>query len=390
MKLGSDFRRVASIDDLERLAKKRLPGAVYDFIAGGATDEMTLAANRADFGRLGLTPSVAVNVSGLSMETNILGRDAALPLFLSPTGGAGFYWPRGDHALAGAAAAADVPFTLSINSVATVEEVAQTTPEADRWLQVYFLRDRPQLDRLIDRAKVAGYRVLVVTADVPVVGKRERDIRSGYSVPLRFTLRNFVSMMGHPGWLAGTLRHPPAFGNYESRDGSDFAEVAKYVNGLIDPSATWDDIAAIRNRWDGPLLVKGVLTPSDAGRAFDAGADGVIVSNHGGRQLDGVSSTIAALPAIRSACPSGSRIFLDGGIRCGSDIVKALALGADAVGIGRAALWGLAAGGEAGVTHALALLGEELRSTLALLGCPSTGRVNPSILSCRADLATTR
>jgi L-lactate dehydrogenase (cytochrome)/(S)-mandelate dehydrogenase len=359
-----------TIADLRRLAARRLPKAVFDFIDGGAGDEVTLRDNQAAFGAWRLLPRMAVDVSRRSLGTEILGRPSALPLACAPTGLAGFYWPHGEIATARAAAAAGIPYCLSTNSVASLEEVAAAVPQADLWFQLYFLRDRDLMHKLLSRAGAAGYRGLCITVDLAIQGRRERDVRNAFTMPLRPTVANTLDLVRRPAWLAGVTRAPPRLGNFHQA-GAGFTSVAQHVATLFDPSVTWDDVARVREQWRGPVAIKGILHPDDAVRAAEIGADAVIVSNHGGRQLDVVQAAITALPAIAAAVGGRVQLILDGGVRRGTDILIALALGAVACSLGRGLLWGLSAGGEDGVRRALDILRNELDNAMALLGTPT-------------------
>jgi isopentenyl diphosphate isomerase/L-lactate dehydrogenase-like FMN-dependent dehydrogenase len=357
------------------MTRARLPKAVFDFIDGGAEDERARHANSADFDDWHLMPRFGIDVSSRTMQTAILGRSARLPLVISPTGMAGFYWRDGEQAAARAAARHGIPFCLSTNSIASLEQVAKAAPDGDRWFQLYFLRDRDWMKGLLRRAADADYRVLCLTIDLPVAGRRERDLRNGFSMPLKFRLSNALDMARCPGWLIDVARSILTFGNFQMDNWSGFTAIAQHVSTLFDPSATWDDIAEIREIWRGKLAIKGILHPEDAARAVGIGADAVIVSNHGGRQLDHSPSAISALPDIAAAVGDRSEIILDGGVKRGTDILKALALGANACSIGRSYLWGLAAGGEAGVSRALDLFAGELDNAMALLGTRSIAEV---------------
>ena len=362
------LERAVTIADLRLLARRRLPRAVFDFIDGGAMDESTLRANEADFGHWRLMPRVAVGVAERDLSATILGRKAALPLMLSPIGLEGFFWPGGEIAAARAAAKAGVPYCLSTNSVASLEQLAEAVPEGERWFQLYFLRDRDWMHGLVERARTANYRVLCLTLDLPLQGKRERDARHGFTMPLKPRLKTMLDMACHPHWSIGALRSLPTLGNFQTSDATGFTSIAQHVVSLFDPSANWDDVARLRERWKGPIVLKGILHPEDATKAAALGIEAVMVSNHGGRQLDHAPSAIAALPEIVQAVGGRAEILLDGGVRRGTDMAKALALGATACGIGRAGVWGVAAGGEAGAARALAIFKTELDNVMALLG----------------------
>ncbi|WP_418315495.1 alpha-hydroxy acid oxidase [Piscinibacter sakaiensis] len=364
----SKLARAASIEDLRQLARKRLPRVVFDFIDGAAGNERTLRENQQCFADWQLMPRVGVDVSDRSLATRIVGHDAKLPLILAPTGLAGMFYPGGEMAAASAAEAAGIPYCLSTNSVASIEEVAAAVPGGDRWFQLYIMKDRGLTDALLERAARSGYRVLCVTVDLPIQGKRDRDVRNSFTVPLRPRPGTILDVASHPRWLIGLLRSNVRFGNFVGSEPEGFTSIAKLVGTLFDPSANWDDIARIREKWKGPVVVKGVLHPDDARRAVEIGCDGVIVSNHGGRQLDQVPASVTALPAIAEAVGGRAEVILDSGVRRGTDILVARALGASACMIGRAFLWGLASGGQAGVTRTIDILRDELDNALALLG----------------------
>jgi isopentenyl diphosphate isomerase/L-lactate dehydrogenase-like FMN-dependent dehydrogenase len=378
--------RAHSIADLRGMARRRLPHAISEFIDGGAGDETTLADNCADFDRWRLVPRVGVDVSSRELGTEIIGLAAALPLILAPTGLAGLFSPHGEAKSARAAAAAGIPFCLSTNSVASLEEVALQAPVGDKWFQLYILRNRDLMWALLERAQRSGYRVLCLTLDVAVQGRRERDLRNAFTVPLRPRLRTLMQMAARPAWLAGFLRAPVRFGNFEQANESrGFTSIAQHVASLFDPTADWTVIAEVMRHWAGPVIVKGVLHPDDASRAVDLGASGVVVSNHGGRQLDQSCSAVTALPAISKAVGARCQVILDGGVRRGVDLLKARALGADACMIGRAFLWGLAAGGEAGVSRTIQILRDELDNSMTLLGKCSFAEIRADILMRRND-----
>jgi isopentenyl diphosphate isomerase/L-lactate dehydrogenase-like FMN-dependent dehydrogenase len=376
--------RAASIEDLRRLARRRLPRAVFDFIDGGAGDERTLRENRRAFDAWHLMPRVGVDVgASRSLATRIVGVEARLPLVLAPIGLAGLFAPGGEIAAARAAAAAGIPFCLSTNSVASIEEVAMGTADSpgDRWFQLYVLRDRGLTHALLERAAGAGYRVLCVTVDLPVQGRRERDLRNAFTVPLRPGPGMILDLALRPRWLLGVLRSPVRFGNFGGAAPQGFTSVARHVATLFDPSAGWDDVARLRERWPGPVVVKGVLHPDDARRAVDTvGAAAVVVSNHGGRQLDTVLSGADALPAVVDEIGDELDVLVDGGIRRGTDVLKALALGARAVMIGRPVLWGLAVDGPKGVKRVLEILLTEFDGALAIAGAPRTSDLDRSFV----------
>jgi isopentenyl diphosphate isomerase/L-lactate dehydrogenase-like FMN-dependent dehydrogenase len=375
----STLNRAFSIGDLRQLARNRLPRLVFDFIDGGAGDEATLRENCRAFEDWTLMPRVGVDVSERSLATEILGRPSKLPLILAPTGLAGLFWPGGEiHALR-AAADAGIPFCLSTNSIASIEEVAQAVPDCERWFQLYMLKDKALLDAMLDRAWDAGYRVLCLTIDLPIQGRRERDLRNAFTLPLRPRIRTAYDVARRPQWLYGLVRNPVSFGNFREVSGG-FTSIAEHVATLFDPSASWDDFARVRERWKGQFIVKGVLHPDDARRSLAIGSAAIIVSNHGGRQLDQVPAACAALPGIADAVGGRAEVILDGGVRRGTDILKAVALGASSCMIGRPFLWGLAAGGQAGVARTLQIFRDELDNAMALLGVAKLADISPDHL----------
>jgi L-lactate dehydrogenase (cytochrome) len=367
-----------NIDDLRVRARRRLPKVVFDFIDGGAQDERTLAANRADFARIQLLPKVLVDVSQRTLATTVLGRPIAMPLLLAPTGVTGLATPRGEIHAARAAEAAGIPYVLSTTATSSIEDVRGAT-SAPFWFQLYVMRDRALTQSMVERAKAAGCGALVLTADLPVQGRRERDVRNGFTLPPRVTHRNLLEVLARPRWLWNLVTGPAlAFGNFPMPGG--FVSIAQHIAAQHDASVSWRDIEWMRGLWGGPFVVKGVLRPDDARRAVDAGADAVIVSNHGGRQIDGVPSSISTLPDIAAAIGDRAEILMDGGIRRGSDIVKALALGARAVLVGRPFLYGLGALGPRGAGVAIEMLRSELDNALALVGAPSVAALDRSFV----------
>lgn len=360
---------LADIADLRHLARRHLPLLLFDFLDGAAGDEVTATRNVEDFRRIGFRPRVGQDVSQVELTTRMLGSERALPFALAPIGFAGLFRPGGEEIAARVAGRFGAPFCLSTNSVSSLEDVARAAPETDLWFQLYFLRDRDWMDKLIDRARDAGYSALCLTMDLPVTGRRDRDVRNGFTLPPRPTLRNAGEFALRLPWLIGATRRRMTFGNFEgSNTSGDFMSLAGYVSSMFDPAATWDDVAAIRDRWQGPMILKGLLHPEDMEHAVALGVQAVSVSNHGGRQLDGAPSAIAALPDMVAAAAGQCEVWLDGGIRRGSDIARARGLGATGVLLGRAWAYGLAAGGEAGVEKALTILRDELKNTLMLLG----------------------
>jgi len=372
-----DVARASSVEDLRRMARARLPRAVFDFIDGAACDERTLRANMADFEGVRLKPRFLRDVSGTRLDATVFGGPVGAPLIIGPTGLATMVCPDADRVLASEAAAAGIPFVLSTSSGNTLEEVAGTGP-GRRWFQLYVFKDRAITEGLVARAAAAGYEALVVTVDVPVVGKRERDHRNGFTIPLSLTPRSLLDFAMHPRWCLDVVRHGvPTMRNFDAaRRPGDAMSHAALMNAQLDPSVTWDVIDWLRARWRGPILVKGILCLEDALEAAERGVDGIVVSNHGGRQLDGVSSTIRAMRDWGGEASARLPVFVDGGFRRGGDVVRALALGATSVLIGRPTLYAAAAGGAAGVRRCLRILTDEMHVTLAHLGVTSIAEVD--------------
>jgi (S)-mandelate dehydrogenase len=371
-----------SIEALRLAAKRRLPRAVFDFIDGGAEDELTLRENRAAFGKVKLLRKVLVGVSQVNTETSILGTTAKLPIAIAPTGAVGFGWRGGDIAVARAAASFGIPFTLSTSATASIEKIADAAP-GRHWFQAYFFKQREYTFGLIERARKAGYDTLMVTADLPVGGKRERDFRNDFSIPFRFTPRNMLDFATRPAWaLDMLLRGVPRLENLTgmAMRGTDTRNLVSSVGRDQDASLDWEVIKRVRDAWPGKLLIKGVVLAEDAERAVSLGCDGVIVSNHGGRQLDSEVAAFDALPAVVRAIGGRSAVLLDGGIRRGSDIFKALARGAQAVMIGRATFYGVCAGGEEGAKRALAILSDEFVRTMQLCGARNIPEIGPQLI----------
>jgi L-lactate dehydrogenase (cytochrome) len=383
----SGLARAFTIDDLRRLARRRLPRAVFDFVEGGAGDEQTVVRNRAAFERLLFQPKVLVDVSKREQATVVFGDRIETPVLLSPTGMAGLCWPKGEVAAARAAHEAGTIYTLSTHSSCSIEEVAAGAPGL-LWFQLYVWQNRDLTRSFVERARAAGYRALLLTVDVPVISRRERDLRNGFTVPPRLTARNVLDTVRRVGWIRRVLFGPRlTLANLVGAPGAprtDIVTLAGVANRQVDPSIAWGDLVWFRSLWSGPLLLKGVLTAADARRAAEYGVDGLVVSNHGGRQLDGVPATIEALPEIVEAVGGRIDVLLDGGVRRGADVVRALALGARAVMVGRPYLYGLAAGGPAGARHAIETLAREVDQVLALVGVPRVGDLDRTIVR-RAD-----
>lgn len=381
--MTQNIAKAYSIEDLRRAAKRRLPRAVFDFFDGGAEDEITLRDNEAAYKRLRLMPRVLTDVSAIDTSTLILGQRAELPMAISPTGAVGFGWRGGDIAIARAAVAAGIPYTLSSTATASIESIAEQAP-GRLWFQAYILRNKPFLAALIERARVADYEALVITVDLPVGGKRERDFRNDFSVPFHFTPKNVWDFVQHPRWLSSIVRHGmPVMENLVGleKQATNSTAIASSVGRNYDPAFNWDSLQKIRDSWPRKLIVKGILRPDDALRVASMGCDAVVVSNHGGRQLDGALATFDALPAVVRAVDGKIPVLLDGGIRRGSDILKALALGAQGVMLGRATLYGASAAGEAGASRAIAILKDELTRTMQLCGAQNVMQADTSLLA---------
>ena len=384
-RIEKNLAAALSIADLRRIAQKRLPRSVFEFIDGGAEDELTLADNRAAFERRRVVPRVLVDVSAPQLQTDIIGKPSAAPFVIAPMGSCVLGWPQADLAIARAAAAYGIPYTLSTMATTSIERMADAV-QGRLWFQLYVLRDKELNEKLVDRAAAAGYDTLVVTVDLPAGGKRERDLRNGISIPLRIGGRHLWEGMTHPAWALQMLRGGlPEFENVRGLMGQQNAglTIAAMVGQSLDASYSWDDLARLRDRWKGNLLVKGVEHPGDAGRLVAMGVDGIWVSNHGGRQLDGAIASADALPAVAEAVAGRVPLIIDSGVRRGIDALKARALGAQAVAVGRAALFGACAGGEAGVRRALEILTGELSLALKLSGVGSVDAIDASILAPR-------
>ena len=374
------FSEAINIEDLREIARRRLPRFVFDYVDGGAEDERTLRDNRAAFARLRLRPRTLVDVSRRDLSAPLLGQPAAMPAVVGPTGLNGLDWRDGDLALARAAAAAGLPFAMSTVSMSFVEDVAREAP-GRHWLQAYVFSERRITEGILRRALEAGFECAILTSDFPVAGKRERDLRTGLLPAQRFKIATRLDMLVHPRWIATVATRRPRFVNVERELGPGRDVNAFVGHGMFDPSFCWDDVKRFRDTWPRKLLLKGVLRADDAERAVAAGFDGIVLSNHGGRQLDGAISALDALPEVVRAVGARASILVDGGVRRGADIARAVALGAEGVLLGRAPVYGLAAGGQAGVERALAILAEELDRTLALTGCTGIGALGPDLLA---------
>jgi L-lactate dehydrogenase (cytochrome) len=375
----------ASVRDYREVARRRLPRQLFDYIDGGAYEEATLAANTADLEAISLRQRVLRDVSTRTMSTTVLGEELSLPVLLAPVGLAGMFANRAEVAAARAAEHAGVSFVESTVSICSLEEVAAATKRAP-WFQLYVMRDRGYAENLMARAQAVGCRVLVLTADLAVVGARYRDTRNGLGgrvSPVGAAIRG-LDRVSHPRWVweVGIQGKPHTFGNLTDAvpGGNSPDDFRDWVDAQFDPSVTWDDLAWVRDHWDGPVVLKGILDPEDARAAADAGVDAVVVSNHGGRQLDAVPSTAAALPAVVEAVGDRIEVLVDGGVRSGLDLLKMMAMGAKACLVGRPWAWAVAAKGEAGVAHLLEILRDELAVAMALTGTTDVADLGPDSL----------
>ena len=367
-----------NIDDLRRLARRRLPNGVFNYIDGGAEDEVTMQANRAAFRRWNFAPRVLRDMSRVDTSATLLGRRLPFPLVLAPAGFTRMPDPDGELAVARAAARAGIPYCLSTVATRSIEEVAAAA-DGCHWFQLYPLRDRELTRDLVQRAADAGYQAMMPTVDMAVSGRRERDVRRGFTLPPQIGLGTILDGIRHPGWTWRFIRSEPiVFSNVLGRsasDGTTPVALADFINTQFDPGFTWRDVAWLRDAWQGSLVIKGIQTVADARIAADHGCDAIVLSNHGGRQLDGAPPALDLVAPVADAVGDRIALICDGGVRRGGDIVKALALGADACMAGRAYLYGLGAGGEAGVDYAISLLAEEMSRTMALIGCTSVAEI---------------
>ena len=369
-------------EDLQRLARRRVPRMFYDYADSGSWTEGTYRANAAELARLKLRQRVAIDIGQRSLRTRMIGQDVAMPVALAPTGLTGMQCADGEILAARAAAEFGVPFTLSTMSICSIEDVAAHTG-APFWFQLYVMRDRDFVERLIDRAKAAGCSALMLTLDLQIIGQRHKDLKNGLSAPPRPTLRNLVNLATKPRWCWRMMRTPRrSFGNIVGhvRGVEDLASLSAWTNTQFDPHLSWKDVEWIKRRWGGKLILKGILDARDARLAAETGADALVVSNHGGRQLDGAPATIEALPAVVDAVGSRIEVWMDSGIRSGQDVLKALALGARGTLIGRAFLYGLGALGEPGVRRCLELIRNELDLTMAFCGFTDVRAVDRTAL----------
>lgn len=374
---------ITTIEDMRVLAQKRVPRMFYDYADSGSWTESTYRANEADFNRILLRQRVAVNMEGRTTRTRMIGQDVAMPVAIAPTGLTGMQHADGEILAAKAAKKFGVPFTLSTMSICSIEDVAKATDNHPFWFQLYVMRDRDFIERLIDRAKAAHCSALVLTLDLQILGQRHKDLKNGLSAPPKLTIPNILNMATKPRWCLGMLGTPRRnFGNIfgHVKGIENMGSLSEWTAKQFDPALSWADVEWIKKRWGGKLILKGVQDVEDAHLAYATGADAVIVSNHGGRQLDGAPSSISALPAIAEAVGGKMEVHMDGGIRSGQHVLKAVALGAKGTYIGRAFLYGLGAMGEAGVTKTLEIIHRELDLTMAFCGRTDINTVDKSVL----------
>ncbi|MGJ7485730.1 alpha-hydroxy acid oxidase [Variovorax sp. LT2P21] len=373
---------ITTIEDLRVLAEKRVPRMFYDYADSGSWTESTYRANSEDFKKIKLRQRVAVNMEGRTLATPMVGQMAKMPVAIAPVGLTGMQHADGEIHAARAAEKFGIPFTLSTMSICSIEDIAANT-SAPFWFQLYMMRDRESMARMIERARVAKCSALVLTLDLQVIGQRHKDLKNGLTAPPRPTLRNMINLATKPGWCLGMLgTKRRTFGNLVGhvKGVSDMNSLSAWTNEQFDPTLSWADIAWVKKQWGGKLILKGIMVAEDAQLAVDVGADAIVVSNHGGRQLDGAPSSIEALPPIVDAVGDKIEVWMDGGIRSGQDVLKAWALGARGTMIGRAMAYGLGAMGEAGVTKALQLIHKELDVTMAFCGHTDIRNVDKRIL----------
>jgi L-lactate dehydrogenase (cytochrome) len=374
---------ITNIEDLRVLAKKRVPRMFYDYADSGSWTESTYRANESDFQKIKLRQRVAVNMENRSTRTTMIGQDVAMPVAIAPTGLTGMQHADGEIKAARAAKRFGIPFTLSTMSICSIEDVAQETGGHPFWFQLYMMKDRDYIERLIERAKAAKCSALVITLDLQIIGQRHKDLKNGLSAPPKLTVANILNMMTKPRWglgMLGTKRH--GFGNIigHVKGVENMGSLSEWTAKQFDPALNWNDVEWIKKRWGGKIILKGIQDVEDARLGVNSGADALIVSNHGGRQLDGAESSIRALPAIVDAVGKQIEVHMDGGIRSGQDVLKARALGAQGTYIGRSFLYGLGAMGEAGVDKVLEIIHKELDLTMAFCGHTNIKTVDKSIL----------
>lgn len=380
--MASWQRQAFNIEEMRRLAKRALPKPVFDFADGGAEDERTLRRNEEDFSAYRFLPQPLRGAGSVDLTTTIFGTPLSMPFVLGPTGLAGLFWPDGERETARAAAKAGTIYCLSHGSVCRLEDLS-ANDMGPRWMQVFIYRDRGFTFELASRAAAANYSALILTIDNQYLGRRERDLVNGFSIPPRFGPFDLLAMAGKTGWMRRMIPELPriTFGNYvRAGEASDIKTLAGRMQSLLDPAMSWKDVDELRKAWKGPLIIKGLLHPEDAREAVNRGVDGLIVSNHGGRQLDDAISGISALSPIVKAVDGKIPVMVDGGFRRGSDIVKALALGAKLCLIGRPHLWGVSVAGEAGVSHVIDIFRQEMTRTMGLLGANSIAEIKPDMI----------
>lgn len=379
----ADLSKITCIEDLRIIAKRRVPRMFYDYADSGSYTQGTYRANEEEFQKIKLRQRVAVNMEGRSTRSTMVGQDVAMPVAIAPTGLTGMQHADGEILAAKAAKAFGIPFTLSTMSICSLEDIAQETDRHPFWFQLYVMRDKGFMERLIDRAKAANCSALQLTLDLQILGQRHKDIKNGLSTPPKPTLANMINLATKPRWCLGMLgTKRRSFGNIVGHvDGvADMSSLSSWTADQFDPSLNWSDVEWIKKRWGGKLILKGVMDAEDARLAAQSGADALIVSNHGGRQLDGAPSSIEALPSIVEAAGKDIEVWMDGGIRSGQDVLKARALGAQGTLIGRSFLYGLGAFGQDGVTKALQIIQKELDITMAFCGHTDINRVGKEIL----------
>lgn len=373
---------ITCIEDLRLLAKRRVPRMFYDYADSGSWTESTYRANEEDFGKLKFRQRVAVDMNNRTLRSTMVGQEVSMPVAIAPTGLTGMQHADGEILAARAAEKAGIPFTLSTMSICSIEDVAAHTSKPF-WFQLYVMKDRDFIERLIERARAARCSALVLTLDLQVLGQRHKDLRNGLSAPPRLTLANILNMATKPRWCMGMLgTQRRSFGNIvgHAKSVSDMSSLSSWTSQQFDPSLSWNDVEWIKQRWGGKLIIKGIMDAEDARLAAETGADALIVSNHGGRQLDGAPSSIAALPGIVDAVGQRIEVHMDGGVRSGQDVLRAVALGARGVYIGRPFLYGLGALGEAGVTRCLDIIRNELDISMAFCGKRDIQHVSRDIL----------
>ena len=379
----ADLSKITCIEDLRVIAKRRVPRMFYDYADSGSYTEGTYRANEAQFQRIKLRQRVAVNMEGRSTRTTMIGQDVAMPVAIAPTGLTGMQHADGEILAAKAAKEFGIPFTLSTMSICSLEDIAEHTDRHPFWFQLYVMRDKAFMERLINRAKAANCSALVVTLDLQILGQRHKDIKNGLSTPPKPTLKNLINLASKPRWCLGMLgTKRRSFGNIVGHvDGvEDMSSLSSWTADQFDPTLNWNDVEWIKKRWGGKLILKGLMDAEDARLAAQSGADAMVVSNHGGRQLDGAPASIDALPSMVEAAGQHLEVWMDGGVRSGQDVLKARALGAQGVLIGRSFLYGLGAFGQAGVSKALQIIQKELDTSMAFCGHTNINTVDKNIL----------